>query len=119
MGGDGLADAPGDAFGGGVDAAGGEGGKLVEAAVAPGVDGVGEQGLELVEVHDGFDGVKPAGADGDADVPVVGVERFERSIGQADGVGGVEAGGDGDLEHAFHFRPSPGVMQPLCGRARG
>ena len=88
----------GDVFGGRVERPIGERRAFVEVVIVPGGDDLVDEAFELVEVHDDADGVEVAGGDGDADAPVVAVDGFEGVVVEAQGVGGAEGAGGGDLE---------------------
>ena len=66
--------------------------------VVQGMDDGVEEALELVEVHDHADRIELWLCDGDADPPVMAVERFERSVVQPQSVGGGKLAGGGDFE---------------------
>ena len=51
-----------------------------------------------MKIHDRADGVKVIGLNGDTNMPVVPVERFERSIEQSQLMSGGEITGNFDLE---------------------
>ncbi len=98
-----LGEMLGDAFGGGAEAevalGVGEGGQVVEAGVFVGAGHVAQRIVEGVEIENAIDGVELGAGDFDGDVPVVGVEGFERAVGQADGVVRGEGVGDVSGEH--------------------
>ena len=108
----GPGDLLGDALGTGVDrqAVGvivpagtpGEGGDGVEVLVSPRADARLDELFEVVEVHHGVHRVEAFAGDGGFDPPVVAVQRLERAVGQAEGVGGTEGLFDGGFVHGAY-----------------